>query len=252
MLEAVDIAVDFGGVRAVDDVSFRVEHGELLGLVGPNGSGKTSLLNAVTGTVPTHSGRLLIDGEHASLGDPRRIRRAGILRTFQVPQTFLRLTCVENVLLSMDDRRGSGLLSAWLARWRMWRGERERAAKAVEALASVGLEDLAPMPAHGLAYGQQRLLGLARSIAAEPRILLLDEPSAGLNDRESEHLAGILLSLRAQGMALVVVDHKIDFLNSICDRLMALQLGRVIATGQPDAVWRDSQVVEAYLGRTRA
>lgn len=247
MLKADDIVVAFGGVRAVDGVSLEVAEGELLGLVGPNGSGKTTFLNAVCGIVPAH-GSLTVAGSAIRLGHPRAARRAGIARVFQAPQIYGELSCLDNVLLATSDRRWRGLAGALLGRPLMWRHERRRWAKAMEALGTVGLADHATDPALLLSYGRQRLLELARALAGDPAVLLLDEPSAGLNDVETAALATLLGEVRAAGNTLVIVDHKIDFLDALCDRLVVLELGQVIARGRPDEVWRDERVISAYLG----
>jgi ABC-type branched-subunit amino acid transport system ATPase component len=248
LLEITDLSVRFGGVVAVDGVSLAVADGEIYGLVGPNGSGKTTLLNAVTGVVDA-DGSLAVAGRPVPLGRPLRSRAAGVLRMFQAPQTFTGLTCLENALLATDDA-SSGLGGAWLARPAMWRRERARWAVGRAALERVGLADLADEPAGLLTYGQQRLLELARAIAGDPRLILLDEPSAGLNDAETAELARLCRSLRTDGLTLVVIDHKIDFIDSICDRIAVLELGRLIAQGRPSEVWADARVIEAYLGGT--
>jgi branched-chain amino acid transport system ATP-binding protein len=240
MLEINDITVRFGGVIAVDGVSLQVADGSTLGLVGPNGSGKSTLLNALTGVVPA-TGTAALDGRQLPLGRPRRTRRAGLARTFQTPQNFEELSCIDNVLLADGDR---------LVRPLMWRSERQRWQRALDMLGLVGLADAAELPASLLSYGQQRMLELARSLVGEPQILLLDEPSAGLNAVETEDLSRILGEVRGRGIALVVVDHKIDFIDSLCDTIVVLQLGRVVAAGPPESVWKDPLVVEAYLGTT--
>lgn len=251
LLEARDIVVSFGGVRAVASVSLTAPLRSITGVVGPNGSGKTTFLNAVTGVVPA-TGSLRIDGQPVPLGKPRRVRQAGILRAFQAPQTFIELSCIENVLLSSGDRHGCGILGSWLDRPRMLRHERDRWAVAFEALQRVGLGELAEESAGLLTYGQQRLLEVARGIAADPKVLMLDEPSAGLNGPETAQLSEILLGLRDDGITLIVIDHKIDFLDGLCDRLIVLELGRQLAEGTPQEVWADPRVIEAYLGAEHA
>jgi ABC-type branched-subunit amino acid transport system ATPase component len=249
MLRADDITVAFGGVRAVDGVSLELGD-ELLGLVGPNGSGKTTFLNAICGVAPA-SGRLQVDGADVPLGRPRSAWRAGIARVFQAPQAFVELSCLENVLLTSSDTRHRGVAGAWLARPVMWRRERARWAHAVACLDRVGLADQALAPASLLSYGQRRLLELARALAGDPQVLLLDEPSAGLNDAETGELAELLHSVRRDGTALLLVDHKVDFLDVLCDRIVVLELGHVIAEGTPNTVWQHEQVINAYLGVSR-
>jgi len=246
MLQAEQISVSFGGVRAVSEVSLTLDTGELLGLVGPNGSGKTTFLNAICGVVEAQ-GQLTVDGARVPLGRPRAAWRAGIARVFQAPQTFEALTCLENVLLSSADAKMRGVGGAWIARPVMWTRERRRWARAMEALDVVGLAPLATSPAAMLSYGQRRLLELARALAGDPKVLLLDEPSAGLNDPETAALADLLRRVR-EGLSLLLIDHKVDFLDMLCDRIVVLELGVVIAEGTPQDVWRDKRVMSAYLG----
>jgi ABC-type branched-subunit amino acid transport system ATPase component len=250
LLSCRKINVSFGGVRAVRDVSLDVPAHQILGLIGPNGSGKSTFLNAITGLVPA-TGTAVLDGTPLPLGNPGRIRRSGLLRAFQTAQNIGELTCLENVLLSDPDRHATGAAGAWVYRRRMWRRERARWGAAHDALALVGLAAMADVPARLLTYGQQRLVELARVIAGDPTVILLDEPSAGLNAAETEQLAALLVSLRDRGETLVVVDHKIGFLDTICDRLAVLQLGELIAEGPPETVWKDPRVIDAYIGESR-
>lgn len=247
MLKATDISVHYGGVYAVNKVSLELRDGEVLGVVGPNGSGKSTLLNALSGLTPA-TGQLDVDGTRIPLGRPARVRRAGFLRTFQTPQTFTELSCIENVMLSASDTRGASLVGSFLGRPFMWRSERVRMREAYAALERVGLAHLSSRSAHGLAYGQNRQLEIARAIAAEPKFLGMDEPSAGLNQVETAELATLVLSFSASGMTILIVDHKIDFLRQICDRMLVMQLGEIIADGAPDEVFGNPAVVDAYLG----
>jgi branched-chain amino acid transport system ATP-binding protein len=193
-------------------------------------------------------GRILVAGQEVPLNDPVAMRRRGVLRTYQTPQTFLELSVIENVLLSTADRRFTGLLGALVLRPIMLRHERQRWDVASAALERVGLVARTQQSAGDLSYGQQRMLELARAIAGQPRVILLDEPSAGLNAAETEQLVELLLGLRDSGITLLVVDHKIDFISHLADRIIVLELGRVVAEGLPTEIWANERVVSAYLG----
>lgn len=251
MLSADDIRVSFGAVHAVDGVSLDVGDDEIVGLVGPNGSGKTTFLNAVCGVVPAR-GALSVDGRRVRLGSAGAAARAGIARAFQAPQTFEALSCLENVLIASADRRSRGLLGATVTRPVMLRRERDRWRRAHEALGMVGLEGATATPAGALTYGRRRLLDVARALVSEPRILLLDEPSAGLNDAETAGLGDLLERVHRDGVPILVIEHKIDLLDRLCDRIVVLDVGSVIAAGPPAEVWRDERVMNAYLGASRA
>ena len=239
--------MNFGGVVAVDGVSLDMSEGQILGLVGPNGSGKTTFVNALTGVVPS-SGALEVDGEPVPLCVPGRARRAGLLRTYQAPQTYDHLSCVEDVLLSTADRQRTGILSSWFLRPSVLRHEQERWRRASEAIVRVGLGAHAETPAGRLTYGQRRLLELARAIAAQPKVLMLDEPSAGLDDAETAQLSRYLRDLRDEGVSLFVIDHKLDFITGLCDRVAVFELGHLVAVGDAATVFQDQRVVDAYLG----
>ena len=247
ILRAVDIRVSFGGVRAVDGVSLDVREGEILGLVGPNGSGKTTFLNALNGVVPA-SGYFEVAGQPVKLGVLGSSRSVGVIRTYQAPQTYDHLSCIEDVLISTSDRKLTGVGASLFLRPVVNRSERRRWGIAVDAITRVGLGDLAEAPAGRLTYGQRRLLELARSIAAQPTVLLLDEPSAGLDVSETEQLSRYLHDLRDEGVSLLVIDHKLDFITGLCDRVAVLELGHLVAVGDAATVFEDQRVVDAYLG----
>jgi ABC-type branched-subunit amino acid transport system ATPase component len=247
MLDAREVSVAFGGVRAVNAVSLQVATGGFLGLVGPNGSGKTTFLNALTGVVPA-TGQVMVNGRRVRLGSPRSARRAGILRVFQAPQVIAPLTCLENVTLASPSLSATGLAAATVGRPWMLRNERARWQHAADALAEVGLAGDMHRPAGGLTYGQRRLLDLARALNGSPWVLLLDEPSAGLNDSETAEFIAILERLDRADMCIVLVEHKVDVIDRLCDQVAVLELGEVIATAPPNEVWRDERVANAYLG----
>jgi ABC-type branched-subunit amino acid transport system ATPase component/ABC-type branched-subunit amino acid transport system permease subunit len=247
VLDAADIGVQFGGVRAVDGVSLSVLENEILGLVGPNGSGKTTFLNALSGVVPA-AGSLRVRGEPVRLGRVGRVRALAVLRTYQAPQTYDHLTCIEDVLLSTADRSRTGMVSASFERLGVVRRDRARWEAATLALERVGLTPLAEESTARLSYGQRRLLELARAINGQPRILLLDEPSAGLDASETDQLVAHLRRLQGEGVSMLLVDHKLDFITALCDRVAVLELGRLVAVGPAATVFEDQRVVDAYLG----
>ena len=239
--------VSFGAVHACRDVDLEAAPGVITGLVGPNGSGKSTLLNALTGVVPA-TGTVHVGDRSVALGRPATSRRAGILRTHQTPHNYAELSCLDNACLAMLDPASRTVLGALFRRRQVGRHERRRWELAAAALERVGLGHLAEVPAAALTYGQARLLELARSLAGDPAVLLMDEPSAGLNAAETDGLAELLESVRADGITMVLVDHKVDFLDRLCGRIVVLDQGAVIASGSPAEVWADQRVVDAYLG----
>lgn len=243
VLRARDLRVEFAGVPAVDGVSMWVERGEVVGVVGPAGSGKTTLLNALTGVVPA-TGALFVEGLPVRLGSPERSRRAGLVRMFQTPQPVRALSGADNFVLTRSDTRHRGLLAAWLLHPLLARVDLER---------GIGTDRAGPggRPHRGadvLTYGERRLLDIARGIAAVPRVLMLDEPSAGLNARETDALLVLLRGVAADGVGLIVVDRRIDFVEALCDRVTVMDTGRVVAEGTPAEIRRNRRAMDACLG----
>ncbi|HEY1465507.1 MAG TPA: ABC transporter ATP-binding protein [Acidimicrobiales bacterium] len=247
-LDCKGMTVRFGGVVAVDDVSLSIDSGgEVVGLIGPNGSGKSTFLNAVSGLVPAR-GRVEVEGKSVAFGRPGVMARNGVFRTYQTPQVDAELTCIENTLVTSPDLALRGLLGAWPLRPAMWRREKGRWQEACDILDRVGLLDRANRPAGGLSYGERRRLEIARALMAKPRLLLMDEPAAGLNTTETARLADLLSQVTADGISLVLIEHKIAFIEQLCHRIIVLELGSQIATGPPKEVWLDPAVMRAYLG----
>jgi branched-chain amino acid transport system ATP-binding protein len=247
-LHCEDVTVRFGGLTAVDGVSMDVmAGGEVVGLIGPNGSGKSTFLNAVSGLVPAR-GQIAVEGRSVPLGRPGAIARHRVFRTYQTPQIDVELTCLDNILISSPDQRLRGFTGAWLVRPLMFKVDKARWDRGTRALERVGLVDKANHPAGSLAYGERRRLEVARAIVAEPRLILMDEPAAGLNTAETEQLADVLQALAVDGMSLIVIEHKIAFLERVCQRVVVLELGRQIAAGTPTDVWKEPAVMNAYLG----
>jgi len=206
-------------------------------------------LNALTGVVEAF-GALTVAGQSVRLNRPIEARKSGLLRLFQTPQTYEELTCLENVLLSTSDRAMTGLVGSWIARPAMWRREKTRWAAASAALDRVGLGPVAGELAGLLPYGKKRLLDFARALAADPLVVMLDEPSAGLNQFETEELGQLCNELKREGLSLMVIDHKVDFIELISDRIAVIDLGSLVTVGPAEIVWSDSRVMQAYLGVT--
>ncbi len=253
LLETEGLTKDFGGLRAVHDLALRVEEGEIVGLIGPNGSGKTTLFNLITGLYPATAGRIRFDhGRRELVGlAPHRITALGIARTFQNQRLFNHMTVLENVLVGLHCRTRSGIASILLGTRRS-REERRRAeARAAELLGLFGdrLLPRAVRPAWTLSYANRRRLEIARALAAEPRLLLLDEPAAGMNPTETRELMRDIKRIRDRGVTILLIEHDMGVVRGICDRVVALDHGTQIAEGSFEEVRRSPAVLEAYLGR---
>jgi branched-chain amino acid transport system permease protein len=250
LLEVSRLVRRFRGLTALDDVSLTVRAGEILGIVGPNGSGKTTLFNVISGFYRPHGGSVRLSGRAISGARPSQVSRLGVARTFQHLRLFGNLTVADNMLVALDRSR------TWWS-WRylcypagIWRYDRRLKRRAAELLASFGLAQFAGALPGTLPYGTQRRLELARAIASSPRLLLLDEPAAGLNGEERAQLAAIVRSIRDSGVTVVLIEHNMGLVMSLCERVIVLDSGSVIAAGQPAQVARDPAVLEAYLGRS--
>jgi branched-chain amino acid transport system permease protein len=236
----------FGGLVAVDSVSFELKAGEILGLIGPNGAGKTTMFNLITGTLPLHKGRISFLGRDISRRAQRQIARAGIARTFQHVKLRKTMSLLDTVLLGTYGRTRAGFLAGIL---RLDRAEEARArAEAMGQLKRVGLADRAFELAGNLPLGSQRLLEIARALAADPALLVLDEPAAGLRAAEKAELAHLLETLRAEGLTILLVEHDMDFVMGLVDRTVVMDFGAKLCEGAPAVVRRDPRVQEAYLG----
>jgi len=248
LLETRDITRRFGGLVAVDQVSLGIEQGEIRGLIGPNGAGKTTLLNLISGLTPSSSGQILLEGKDITALRSDRLAGLGVRRTFQNLKLFADLTVLQNVLIGAHAGSRSGVFDAILGTARHRREEQEMEQAARAALDVVGLRDQADTGASSLAYGHRRLLEIARAIVARPKLLLLDEPAAGLNPTEAANLVELIRRISASGATVVLVEHHMDVIMSVCTRITVLNYGRKLAEGTPDEVRADERVVEAYLG----
>ncbi|MBI5441282.1 MAG: ABC transporter ATP-binding protein [Deltaproteobacteria bacterium] len=251
LLEVEGVVKNFGGVQALSRVSLAAVEGETLAVIGPNGAGKTTLLNVVSGAHPATAGTVRLAGRRISGLSPDRVASLGVSRTFQTARLLWERTLLENVLLGFHGRTRAGFVSTMLAAPRAAREERWARAEALGLLELFGLGARYADLAGGLSYGQQRLVELARALAGEPKLLLLDEPAAGLNEEETRGLGERIHSVRRARPSLTVllVEHDMALVTSVSDRTVVLNYGEILAEGGPEAVLRDPRVIEAYLGR---
>ena len=249
LLEIRGLVKHFLGVTAVDRVDLAVERGELVSLIGPNGSGKTTLFNCVTGYVAPDGGRVLFRGRDLAGAAPHRVARLGLARTFQQVSVFARLSALENLLVFLQQHQEERLLARLVRTRRLRRLEDEAVTRARGLLDLVGLGPRADAAAGSLSYGQRKLLAFAAALMSDPELLLLDEPAAAVNPTMIEQMKKHILALHRQGKTVLLVEHNMDVVMDISQRVVVLDHGQKIAEGSPEAIRRDPRVVEAYFGR---
>ena len=250
LLVAKDISISFGALKAVDSFNLEINSGELIGLIGPNGAGKTTVFNILTGVYNASSGEYTLDGENVIKTSTSALVKKGLARTFQNIRLFKYLSVLDNVVAAYNFRMKYGILSGMLRFPNFWREEKEAKEKAMTLLKIFDLDKYAGMHAGNLPYGEQRKLEIARAMATEPKILLLDEPAAGMNTKETEDLMNTIKLIRDKfGIAVLLIEHDMKLVLGICERLVVLNYGQILASGDPQEVINNPKVVEAYLGK---
>jgi branched-chain amino acid transport system ATP-binding protein len=248
LLSANSIGIGFGGLRALDGVGFEARRGEVLAIIGPNGAGKTTLFNIVSGLYRADAGRVLLAGQDVTQAPPHRLAALGLSRTFQNLQVFFRMTALENVMAGRHLQESSSLLADLLRLPAARRANRQSRDAALALLAEVGLAEHADRPAGSLPYGALKRLEIARALATDPRVLLLDEPAAGCNPVETAEIDHLIAAIAARGVAVVLIEHDMKMVMRISRQVVVLNQGRLLAAGTPAEVRSNPEVIAAYLG----
>lgn len=249
LLAASGLCKSFGGIRAVDRAAIAVPQGSITGLIGPNGAGKTTLFNLLSNFIRADQGQILFDGSPIEHLQPHEVAQRGLVRTFQVARVLSRLSVMENMLLAAQHQRGERFWNVWLQPQRVAQQERQQRDRAIEILESVGLGHMATAYAGALSGGQRKLLELARALMVNPKLVLLDEPAAGVNPTLINQICDHITAWNRQGLTFLIIEHNMDVIMSLCDRVWVLAEGRNLASGTPAEVQQNQQVLEAYLGQ---
>ena len=248
LLETTRLSKSFGGLRAVDDVNIAVAAGSITGIIGPNGAGKTTFFNLISRALPATSGKIVFDGHDVTGLQAHQVARRGLARTFQSTTLFADATAIENVLVGYRQRTSAGLFDAMVRSARLAREEREAEEAAHAALASADLDGAATRVAKNLTQEQQKRLAIAVALVAKPKLLLLDEPFAGINVNQTRGLMAFIESIAAAGVTILLIEHQMQAVMQLCRRITVLDYGKKIADGTPDEIRRDPAVLDAYLG----
>ena len=249
LLKTTDLGISFGGLRAVDDVNIEIKEGELVGLIGPNGAGKTTIFNLLTGVYKPTDGDISINQISINKKTTPQIVALGVARTFQNIRLFKELSVLDNVKLAFNNSMSYNTFEAIFRLPRFWKEEKEITDKALDLLDIFDMAEMANITAGNLSYGQQRKLEIARALATNPKLLLLDEPAAGMNPNETKELMNTISFIRNKfKIAILLIEHDMDLVMGICERLYVLNFGRIIASGLPDEIQNNKEVIAAYLG----
>ena len=248
VLELTKITKNFGGISALTDVSFKIEQGQIFGLIGPNGAGKTTMFNIITNMFLPTSGEISFVGENISGIKPHKITDKGICRTFQNIRLFSQMSVLENVLVGGHCRSNSGVLHSVFRTKKQRNEENDLHTKSLDLLELVGLLEFQDVIAENLSYGQQRRLEIARALASNPKLLLLDEPAAGMNESETDDLFDLIKKVQKRGVTVLLIEHDMPFVMKLCDRIAVLNFGKKLAEGTPEEIQNNQAVIEAYLG----
>ena len=248
VLKIKNISKNFGGISALTDVSFTINEGEIFGLIGPNGAGKTTMFNLITNIFEPSSGEIVFVEENITGLKSHKITDKGICRTYQNIRLFSQMTALENVMVGGHCRSTSGVFKSVFRTKAQRQEEKQLQEKAEELLELVGLLEFKEVLAENLAYGQQRRLEIARALASNPRLLLLDEPAAGMNEKETDSLFDLIKTIQAKGITTLIIEHDMPLVMKLCDRITVLNFGKKLAEGTPEEIQNNQAVIEAYLG----